>query len=1064
MLCTLGDLVLGGTTLRRPKPLLLLAFLALEGAKSRRYLAELFFGDTKDPNDSLSTALKYLKQHPASALYVQPKTVFTEVTCDVQTVFDALSEGRVSDAVAHYRGPFLATLDLTLGEELEDWVYSRQDSVAQRLRNALLDYADARGGSGAKLAEQAWSLTKDQGMDAEALNRLYRLLNLGSSPLAREVRRFAGEYGLPLNSPRVSAGPATLAPAGTSGTPGSSTLPLQVQDLGDRLEELRYSEGGLALCLWGEAGIGKSWTLAKVRGALSFPSCVVAAALPARLTPYHLPRAASLPQWTRTVMSRLAAAEPVRPEDAADAIGVVLAASAPVMLQLEDLHDALPERVDFWTLVARVVARSPGVALVATSRRPPTEAFTAERLSALSPESAAHLLEREAASGLPAETAAWVYARAAGNPLFTLEFFRYLRRSGSLWHDGRAWRWRAPEESHLPATIEALVSESMHAVPLGVSAQLFVDLKALLPSTIPREVLLRVTGLSSNEVGMAEQALVARGILRDHDSGNHDFVHPLYREALVQGLAPARHQRLAKQIVAALAEHDPETAAVFAADAALPDRAALSLLGRAATVAAGQGRRVRAGELLATAADHAEGDEAHCLRLQAAGHLRKIQPRRARDLAERVLAAEPENVEALLLFATCLTLLGEGGRAEALLSRTRLPDFAQQGVFELLVRLRTERHDYPGAVATWGGQPERQSVARPESKSQAAFALAHLGRFAEADKLVRTSLQADISFEERAGLLETGGVIAYYTGDMAAGLECFDTSVAILRATQDPNVAPRLMRVLRLRATTYWAFFRQADAIRDTEEAMNIAGELGRGRDYAIAQTYLGIPLTELGEYARAEEALLESREVLRRADAREHLAACEAVLGGVYLNWQLPGMITRALGHTRASLRISEDIGAPVLVSQSSFYVAWAELIAGQAEASESHANRGLAVALELGQRRFASVSYWIRALAREQLGQLADAVADLDAAALLAEGMALEGHRLLFLIDRDRLLDDREAVKRHLIAARPYNVTGFRLPARQQYIETLEPETEAGHAEVTWKQRFASRPPTVE
>lgn len=374
-----------------------------------------------------------------------------------------------------------------------------------------------------------------------------------------------------------------------------------------------------------------------------------------------------------------------------------------------------------------------------------------------------------------------------------------------------------------------------------------------------------------------------------------------------------------------------------------------------------------------------------------------------------------------------------------MLGRVRLEPVQQQ-VFGLLVRLRTQRHDYAGAVAIWEEQPERQGAARPESKSQAAFALAHVGRFAEADALAKTALaDTDVSPLERAGLLETRGVIAYYMGEMAAGLDYFDTSVAILRATQDPSGPPKLMQVLRLRATTYWAFFRQADAIRDTEEAMRIASELGRGRDYAIAQTYLGVPLTELGEYERAEEALLESREVLRRADAREHLAACEAILGGVYINWQLPGTNARALGHTRASLRISEDVGAPVLISQSSFYVAWAELIAGNAKASENYASRGLSIALGMGQRRFASAIYWIRSLAREELGRITEAVADLDAAVALAEGMGIEGHRLLFLIDRDRLLDDREAVKRHLVAAKPYNLTGFRLLARQRFVESL-------------------------
>ncbi len=86
---TLGELALDGTPLHRPKPLLLLAYLAFEGATPRRRLAELFFGVTKDPADSLSTALKYLKHHPAAALEFRLGTVATGVECDAKLLLNA---------------------------------------------------------------------------------------------------------------------------------------------------------------------------------------------------------------------------------------------------------------------------------------------------------------------------------------------------------------------------------------------------------------------------------------------------------------------------------------------------------------------------------------------------------------------------------------------------------------------------------------------------------------------------------------------------------------------------------------------------------------------------------------------------------------------------------------------------------------------------------------------------------------------------------------------------------------------------------------------------------------
>ena len=47
-LLTLGGLSLEGSTFKRAKPLLLLAYLALEGAKERRFLRELLWREARN--------------------------------------------------------------------------------------------------------------------------------------------------------------------------------------------------------------------------------------------------------------------------------------------------------------------------------------------------------------------------------------------------------------------------------------------------------------------------------------------------------------------------------------------------------------------------------------------------------------------------------------------------------------------------------------------------------------------------------------------------------------------------------------------------------------------------------------------------------------------------------------------------------------------------------------------------------------------------------------------------------------------------------------------------------
>lgn len=631
MLVTLGNFALEGTRLTRPKPLLLLTYLAFEGTTSRRHLEEFFFGDTKDPSDSLTTALKYIRQHASTALDVRPVTVAAHIECDALLL-------------------------------LEDRVYTRQDHIAQRVREVLLEHAEMQGVHDVKLVEKAWRLTKDQVIDPLTLNRFHHLLTVGHSSLVHEVRDFSREYSMPLTLKRTG-----LIGIFTSSQEATLTLPKDVYNLITELEELRHSTHGIARCLWGEPGIGKSWTLEHLSQHLSFPTYSVIATLPTQLAPRYLPRAAALPRWVRTILSRLAAAEPVTSADAATAIAALLAANAPVALQVEDLHEANEERLIFWRFLAQAVQRSPGVGLIATSRHPPPAEFGASRLHALTNDEVASILTAEARSTLPTEAVTWIQGYAAGNPLFALEYFRFLRRRGNLWHDDRSWRWREPLESHLPANVETLILQAVQLLPLSEADKTVMEAKALLPVSTPLPVLGRVTNFDLETVQVAEQSLSEHGVLR-----RHNFVHPLYRETLVRSLDGAKRRYLAKQIVAALQDEDPETVAPFVADAALPDGTAKALLIRAATAAASHGRRGQAGEILAAAVEYA-GDDKNDLRLQAAAYLKDANIPRARELVEQVLVATPDNLSAILLFAECLVIAGEGQRAETMLSRAHVP-------------------------------------------------------------------------------------------------------------------------------------------------------------------------------------------------------------------------------------------------------------------------------------------------------------------------------------------------------------------------------------------------------
>jgi|GEM_PF-2458327 len=126
------------------KPLMLLAYLALEGRTPRRTLGALLWPEAEHPLNNLSVARNTLaKTLGSDALSSDPETLALEVEfdCDVKA-WQAGAALADPQGWAVWRGAFLTGMRLTdwemgLGEELEDWLYSTRE----KLREQRCDYA-----------------------------------------------------------------------------------------------------------------------------------------------------------------------------------------------------------------------------------------------------------------------------------------------------------------------------------------------------------------------------------------------------------------------------------------------------------------------------------------------------------------------------------------------------------------------------------------------------------------------------------------------------------------------------------------------------------------------------------------------------------------------------------------------------------------------------------------------------------------------------------------------------------------------------------------------------------
>ncbi len=203
---TLGGLSLTNSSFTRAKPLLLLSYLAIEGPQTRRQLADLFFFEAKNPRDALSTTFRRLKSLSEDLIKADADELATTISCDAKELLEAVDQTKYELAQGIYQGTFLKGLDLSLGEELEDWVLLTREYLAARVRETQLRLSESliKQGSlnkAALLTEQALNLEGATELEPDDYARAYSILALAKSPKAKLLKAEAETFGIHLQKP-----------------------------------------------------------------------------------------------------------------------------------------------------------------------------------------------------------------------------------------------------------------------------------------------------------------------------------------------------------------------------------------------------------------------------------------------------------------------------------------------------------------------------------------------------------------------------------------------------------------------------------------------------------------------------------------------------------------------------------------------------------------------------------------------------------------------------------------------------------------------------------------------
>ncbi|HEX7001124.1 MAG TPA: AAA family ATPase [Trueperaceae bacterium] len=782
-----------------------------------------------------------------------------------------------------------------------------------------------------------------------------------------------------------------------------------------RLQPVLSRRVGVALAIWGEPGIGKSHTAAALLSELPCRHASVPATVPMSTLAGLLPRVSRLPGWATTTLDSLAAGAALDRPRVTEAIAAALATSAPFVLLAEDLHEADEERGQLLLELAATVRRTKGVGLLVTSRTEPPEPFQSVRLEPQSQAQIIGLLAGAMGSDLPPEASDWIASWSAGNPLFALEYLRYLGRQGNLWSDGRAWHWRRPEPGAQPPTIEALIEHFLGDVLAEPATACVAVTKALLPSEAGSHATAQAAGLAPEAVRAATRELERRGVL----SGGA-FVHPLYREEVAGHAPPDLRRQIARRALEG-ADLKPAYAEALVAAAELPAASSVQVLSRAAGTARNANDAKTAARLLALASDHATGEQSGALALEAASLLSGRDYPRMLALAEKAAALLADPSEALLLQAGGLSIRGDHERMREVLDR--LPPELKHGVawLQRQVRLLHQAGRREELIAAWEASPH-QDECDDATVFFVGWAYLHAGSpRAAADLIDRRLLTVANGEPISADLKELQASVAFYTGDNSAAEKAFTElleSTGIAAQLSPPNVANLLRNraVARMQQANYLA------CLPDLEAALRIFEEVGHGLHHAGTLVMLSYAYEELGAYERAEEALTSALETVSRSGILHFMGGVLAQLADLYLEWPGRAHATLALRYAlqASEATASQPDGVEGLTAR--YLLSRARTATGRATEGLELAERTVARATEAQIAEAILAAWFAKGLALEALGRRDDAELAFQTASNRAQELRLPLHHHRYGLEADRLAGDsaRAAERREWFAAR--------------------------------------------
>jgi tetratricopeptide (TPR) repeat protein len=762
--------------------------------------------------------------------------------------------------------------------------------------------------------------------------------------------------------------------------------------VGRKLRGLASKRPSVMVQIYGEAGIGKTRAVTELLQATPFASVSKRAVTSIPELIGSLPKPKKVSSWLSAQLERL--------EDNVQAIPVLAAyleSLAPFVLHIEDLHECNEARVEIWQALIGGLKNSKGVGLLLTSRTKLEMPIESIHLEPLNLEASTALLEKEVGTVLPKEANAWIYAKAAGNPLFTLEYFRHLARQGFLWNDLTRWQWREPDKEHsMPAIVEALIEQ--HFLFLSQTTLHSIQVLSLLNTyltNINNDVWQALTNLSNHDfLTTVHEAEKRRIVLQNA------FIHPLIRELTFKSITSEQKSLLARQ---ALELFPLEIGEVFIEHANLPAAQTVQLLQNAAEISP----VAKQGFLLARAVGFASSNGKYDLALRSANLLRLQDVVLATHMA-RIAVQIQADVVALELLA--LLLASQGFKQEAR-ATMQLGNANQNQVDAAFIRVLYEAQEFADVVDLW----QNSGVARDTNDFLTMLAVAGsfvaLGHHLESVLVIERTENLAVQPSDWLRIQKLKATQLFYQGKIQ---QSYALNISLLDQSRLIDPSQELAELLNNIAMN--SHCEIEDAILYLEESIKIYQTVGNQKRAIDAKLALGNLYFQINRLTEAEHVWLESHEILRFMELSQNKIDNNYFLCKLYLEKRIFSQKILALKYGENAIKLSRESKNTRKLVFSLYYTALVYFWDQKIDQALQYALESLEIAQQLGNE-------FLCVIAESAKGIVLSTTQPQESAVVLERcmnktlefGVTNEAHRMgLYL---DLLQNDLDSAKKRLI-----------------------------------------------